>query len=175
MGADTDPRLTEKDAEIIRRKAKRLVGHYGYRSSDVQDIEQDLAMHVFQQTCRHHPERGSRYGFVVTVVKNKLLNLIQLKRAMKRNNACEVRAEEVGEAGQLDERGSPEQIDIQIDVRDLLQRMPEDLQQIARLRMAGHRESELEELLNLTRAQVRSRLHRIEKLFRDAHLDSENQ
>lgn len=169
MGNHADPRFTEEDAEIIKRKAKRLAGHYGYRSSDVEDIEQDLAMHVFQQTHRHQPERGSREKFVSKVAKNKLLNLIEQRTAKKRDRRRDVRMDEVGEGALLDGENTPEQIDVGIDVRTVIALLPEDLRQVALLRQR-HSEKELEGLLKLTRAQVRGRLQRLERIFREAGL-----
>jgi RNA polymerase sigma factor (sigma-70 family) len=174
VGNHADPRFNEADAAIIKRKAKRLAGHYGYRISDVEDIEQDLAMHVFQQTHRHEPGRGSREKFVSKVAKNKLLNLIEKHTAKKRDRRRDVPADDVGEGALLDGGIAPDRIDLVIDVREAIARLPEDLRQVAVLRQQ-HSEKELEGLLNLTRAQVRGRLQRLERLLREAGLapDSE--
>ncbi|HEV7300621.1 MAG TPA: transposase [Tepidisphaeraceae bacterium] len=55
MGEQQDGRFTPSDAALIRHKARRLVGHHGYRSSDVEDLEQDLMLHVLRQS--HRPPR----------------------------------------------------------------------------------------------------------------------
>lgn len=174
MGNHADPRYTEEDAEIIKRKARRLAGHYGYRISDVEDIEQDLATHVFQQTHRHEPERGSREKFISRVVKNKLLNLIEQRTAKKRDRRRDVSADDVGDGVLLDAAATPERIDVGIDVRTVIARLPEQLRQVAVLRQE-HSEKEIEGLLGLTRAQVRGRLEHLERVFREAGLapDSE--
>jgi hypothetical protein len=170
----SDPRFTEADADIIKRKAKRLVGHYGYRTSDVEDIEQDLAMHVFPRTRLHQPEKGSREGFIGTIATNKLRNVIELRTAQKRNRQHDVRIDDLGEGVVNDGTVSQEHLDRQIDVREALRRMPKDLQEIALLRME-HSEKDLEDLLHLTRAQVRVRLDKVEKFLQDAGLDPKSE
>lgn len=169
MGAKPDPRFTESDAEIIQRKAERLVGHYGYRPSDVEDIQQDLAMHVFPRTHLHRPERGSREAFVSQIVKNRILHLIEARTALKRDNRHNVSIDKAGEGTLLDGTNTAEQVDVVIDVREAIERLPEELKQVAILRQQ-YSESELEGLLGLTRGQVRSRIQRLQRIFRDAHL-----
>jgi DNA-directed RNA polymerase specialized sigma24 family protein len=169
VGNHADARFTEADADIIKRKAKRMAGHYGYRTTDVEDIEQDLATHVFQQTHRHQPERGSREKFVSKVAKNKLLHLIEQRTAQKRDNRRDVRMDDVGEGVLLDGGNAPDRIDVGIDVREVIAQLPDDLRQVALLRQR-YSEKELEGLLKLTRAQVRGRLQRLERIFREAGL-----
>jgi DNA-directed RNA polymerase specialized sigma24 family protein len=171
-----DERFTPADAEIIKRKARKLAGHYGYRASDVEDIEQDLATHVFQQTHRHLPERGSREKFVSKVAKNKLLNLIEKRTAMKRGDGRNVSVDEAGERALLDGSISPDSLDVVIDVRAVIVALPDELRQVALLRQQ-HSQKELEGLLHLTRAQVRCRIQHLECIFREAGLapDSERQ
>lgn len=169
MGNHTEPRFTKTDAEIIRRKVRRLVGHYGIRQSDVEDLEQELALHVIQQSHRYRPELGKREAFIETVVKHKILHLIESRTASKRDNRRDVHIETVGEFCLLDSDASQERINLQIDVRDAIARMPEELRQFALLRQK-HTEREIERKLGLTRGQVRSRVQRLERFLTDAGL-----
>jgi DNA-binding transcriptional regulator WhiA len=77
--------------------------------------------------------------------------------------------DDVGEGALLDGESTPEQIDVGMDVREVIARLPDDLRQVALLRQK-HSEKELEGLLDLTRAQVRGRLQRLERIFREAGL-----
>lgn len=167
MGNHEDPRFTEADAAIIKRKAKRLQGHYGYRVSDVEDIEQDLATHVFQQSYRYEPARGSREKFISAVAKHKILHLIEKRTAKKRDRRRDVSADDLGEAALLDGKNTTDQIDRVIDMRDAIACLPEELRQVALLR-SEHSEREIEGLLGLTRGQVRGRLQRLEHILREA-------
>lgn len=175
MDNHTDPRFTQTDAEIIQRKVRRLVGHYGIRWNDVGDLEQELAMHVIQQSHHYRPEVGKREAFIETVTKNKILHLIECRTARKRDNRRDVPLETIGECCLLDGDASQERIDLQIDVRNAIVRMPDDLRQFALLRQQ-YAEREIEKILGLTRGQVRSRVQRLERFLFDAGLapDSEN-
>ena len=155
-----DERFTPADAQIIKRKAKRMAGHYGYRTSDVDDIEQDLAMQVFQQTHRHQPDLGSREKFVGKVAKNSLINLIEAKTAKKRDRRRDINVDDAPSDVLLDGHDTPERLDMRLDVRAAIARMPADLREIALLRMELN-EREVEAKLGLTRAQVRTRMQRL--------------
>jgi hypothetical protein len=170
MGVVPDPRYQPEDAEIIKKKAKRLVGHYGYRQDDVDDLEQELALHVFPRIHLHRPERGSREGFVGKMASNKLLNVIEQRTAQKRDRRYDTRIDDAGEDALNDGSTSQDRIDLQIDMRQVLARMPADLHKVALLR-TQHSERELEGLLHLTRAEVRTRIAKVEKFLRDAGLD----
>lgn len=175
MDNQTDPRFTKTDAQIIQRKVRRLVGHYGFRKSDVDDLAQDLAMHVVQQSHCYRPELGKREAFIETVTKNKILHLIESRTASKRDNRRDLPIETVGEFCLLDCHASQERIDLQIDVRNAIARMPDDLRQFASLRQQ-YGEREIEKILGLTRGQVRTRVQRLERFLLEAGLapDSEN-
>ena len=167
-----DGRFTPADAQIIKHKAKKLVGHYGYRFGDVEDIRQDLAAHVLQRMDRYQPGRGPRAAFVSTVAKHKLLNLIEQRRALKRGGGRNVPLDAVGEGVLLDSRTAIDAVDLAIDVRTVLEGLPDELQQMAILRQC-HTERQLELLLGLTRGQVRARIRQLEAVFRRAGLAPE--
>lgn len=169
MGEHADPRLTESDAEIIKRKARALVGYYGFRTGDVEDLCQELAMHVVTRAHLYRPERGSRAQFVNTLAKNKLLEIIRSRTAQKRDKRRDLSMDDPGAASPFDRSTSPGRIDLQLDVRWALDRMPEDLRKVAMLRLQ-HSERALERLLGLTRAQVRTRLGQIRRFLREAGL-----
>jgi len=45
--------------KTILIKARRLVGKAGFTENDVQDIEQDLAMHLLENMYKYNPETAS--------------------------------------------------------------------------------------------------------------------
>jgi len=169
-----DERYQPADAEVIKRKARRLAGHYGYRVSDIADIEQEVATQVVQQLHRHDPSRGSREGFVGKVAKNTLLNLIDKRSAKKRDDRRNIEYDDGPEGTLIDGTTTPEQIDLELDLKDVMQRMPPDLRQVLELRMAGHSDAEMEDLLELTRARVRALIQRMEVFLREAGLDPQS-
>ena len=173
MGNHIDPRFTDADAEIIRRKAKRLAGHCGYRTSDVEDIEQDLAMHVFQQTHRHDPERGTREKFVSKIVKNKLLNIVESRNAKKRDVRRERMLDPDKEMPQLGLKGDEGSVDVKMDIAGAMAGLPEDLRDLA-LRLMTDQKAEAGRAANLSPQQMKTAVARIAKHFREMGLDMES-
>lgn len=165
MQDNSDERFTAAAAAEIKLLAKRLKGHYGYRASDIEDLEQELAAHVIQRMDQYVPERGSRGAFVSTVAKNRILNLIEARTAAKRDGRRNVSLDPAG----VPINTSQEGIDLKLDVRAALADLPDDLRQVALLRME-HTEREIEALLGLTRAQVRWRMRQLEQALRSAGL-----
>ncbi len=72
--------IDEHSRWLVRHKAEQLVGHYGFTESDVEDIEQELIIHLLLRLRSYDPSRGARTTFVESVVKNKLRNIIKDER-----------------------------------------------------------------------------------------------
>ena len=77
--------IDESVVRLIRRRAKRLVGQVGFTESDVQDIEQILVTHVWQNLAKHDPLRGTKITFAAWIVDRKVANLIKERTASKRD------------------------------------------------------------------------------------------
>ena len=67
--------VDERSRWLIRQKAEQLVGHYGFTESDVEDIEQDLVIHLMLRLRSYNPSRGARATFVQSVVENKIRSI----------------------------------------------------------------------------------------------------
>lgn len=160
-----DQRLTAADADLIKMMARKFARKNDLPRGDDEDLRQDLAVHVLAVSHRFQSERGPRKRFLSKVIKNKLLKMDEASRAQKRDRRQDVSLEAAGGDALLDGKVQAGQMDTVIDVRDALASLPEDLQQIARLR-AEHSERDLESLLGLSREQVRGRIRKIEKHFR---------
>jgi RNA polymerase sigma factor (sigma-70 family) len=167
-----DERYLPTDHEIVKKKARKMSGPRGYRDCELADIEQELAMKVFQEIHRQRSDRGSRAGFVGKVAKNALLNLIEKRSAKKRDDRRNIEYDDGPEGTLLDGETTPEQIDHELDVEEMKNRMPPDLRQVLELRMAGHSDRELEDLLSLTRGKVRTLSQRLEQFGKEEGLDT---
>lgn len=56
MGADSSRRALDVYAEAcIKHKAFQLVGQAGFTADDLEDIEQDLRLHLFEQLEKYDP------------------------------------------------------------------------------------------------------------------------
>jgi len=175
MNQERDDRFTPADAEIVKRKARNMFGQHGWNRQDVEDIEAELIFHIWKQSPRHDPAQGPRERFIKKITKNKMLNLIEARKAKKRDGRRNVLLDDAIEGAVLDGRNDPAKIDTQIAVRAVIAQLTPELRQVALLRQE-HSERDLEKLLNLTRAQVRTRIHQLANIFRNSGLapDSDN-
>jgi len=73
--------LDEYAVRIIKRKAKQLVGHPGFAESDREDIEQELALHVWRKLPKSDPDRGSRHTFAARIIEKFAVDLIRSRYA----------------------------------------------------------------------------------------------
>ena len=77
--------ITADDLVSIRVAAQGLVGRYGYTRSDLEDIVQDLALHVLERLGEYDPGRGAWSTFLKRVVRNKIGHLIEHRTFQKRD------------------------------------------------------------------------------------------
>jgi len=75
--------LGEDARKLIRCKARRLVGCYGFTVSDVQDIEQDLALDLLRRLPKYDPSRARISTYISRLVEHCIATLIE-----KRNAEC---------------------------------------------------------------------------------------
>jgi RNA polymerase sigma-70 factor (ECF subfamily) len=76
-----DPYVTN----LIRRKARLLVGRLGFTHSDRDDIEQELRCGLLQRSRSYDPARMAWHAFVRMVVARLLANLLRDRMAVKRD------------------------------------------------------------------------------------------
>jgi len=69
----------------MRLAAQTLVGRYGYTRSDLEDITQDLALHVLERLGEYDPGRGAWSTFLKRVMRNKIVHLIEYRTYQKRD------------------------------------------------------------------------------------------
>jgi DNA-directed RNA polymerase specialized sigma24 family protein len=152
---DYDERLTAADAELIRHKVRRLIGHHGFTTHDIEDLEQDLCLHVLQRSSRFDAVRGSRHAFIATVIKNKILNILDGRTAQRRDRR---REELFGEMSGIAVTGDKErQRDLAVDIRGAVGEMTPDLRLVAGLLGEEGTFAGVSRRAGLSRQQVRGR------------------
>jgi RNA polymerase sigma factor (sigma-70 family) len=72
---------------LVRRKARQVVGRAGIRPGDVPDIEQDLLVAFLQRLPAFNPRRANLHAFATVVVNHRLANLLRDRRALKRDHS----------------------------------------------------------------------------------------
>jgi len=73
--------INEYAIKIIRYKAKKLVGYYGFTVSDMEDIEQEMILDLLQRLSKFDPSRAKQNTFIAKVVEHKVVNLIEAQKA----------------------------------------------------------------------------------------------
>jgi DNA-directed RNA polymerase specialized sigma24 family protein len=165
-------RYMPTDDRIVRGKARTLIGHYGYRSSDLDDLRGELAAHVVEQAHRHDPARGTRNQFVTAIITNKVCNMIAHRTAQKRNDRFTMSYDSLGDGVLADSGESFSRVDDILDVAAIRAALPAELREVAEL-WPEFRPHEIEQKLGLSRAAVRWRIQRVIAFFREAMRDDE--
>ena len=170
MGKFTDPRFTPADAMIIKNKARGILGHFGFRFSDLEDLEQDLATHVFQKTCLHNPNRGSRDAFVGAIAGNKLLNIVEARTAKKRDDRRNIEYAEAPARALIDGTLSQTQIDLQLEMQAMATSLPSEVREVFDLMLLGYGETDIQKLLHLSRQRARTLMRKVAQHIRESNL-----
>lgn len=63
----------------IKLKVRQLIKRCGFDASERDDLEQELALHLFERIREHDPERGTMKTFIVCVVENKTRTMIRVR------------------------------------------------------------------------------------------------
>ena len=85
MGRNKYDDIDPYAVEIIRLKARQLVGQAGFTASDRDDLEQELILDLLRRLPKYDPSRAKRNTFIARVVEHKIANLIEAQTAHKRD------------------------------------------------------------------------------------------
>ncbi len=86
MGLDRDvPELDAYAVQLIRRKARQLVGRAGFTEDDQEDIEQDLTLDLLHRLPKFDSLRASLHTFIARVVEHGVARLIERQEAPMRD------------------------------------------------------------------------------------------
>lgn len=146
--------LNDYALQVVRCKAMQLVGKAGYRQNDLEDIKQELIVHLLERLPRFDPAKASYNTFVARVVERKISNLLRDRQAEMRDHRREVCSlnEEIDTGEEepkqrlatLDQdeqdirtgkyrRPAAERGDLRLDVQQVLADLPPDLRRAAQL------------------------------------------
>ena len=85
MSATARPNLSNYASNLIKYKARRLVGRYGLTCSDRGDLEQELALHAIEHLDQFDSQRGSRNTFVDRMLDHKVISILRQRFAQRRD------------------------------------------------------------------------------------------
>jgi RNA polymerase sigma-70 factor (ECF subfamily) len=86
MGTHTPHNLFEPELfflakKIIRRRARLLIGLFGFTEHDIPDIQQELFLELYKRQESFDPEKGKESTFIARVIESKVLDLIKQRQA----------------------------------------------------------------------------------------------
>jgi RNA polymerase sigma factor (sigma-70 family) len=191
MGIDSNrSRLFPLAARIIRRKARSLVGMYGFRPSDAEDLEQTLTLEVLRRAPGFDPRKGSEGQFLSTVVARAIASLVERHNAAKRGFGFAIVSLDAGiEYTSGDNASSHDVIDKEsylqttrsgetpeVQCRDLLidferacRSLPEDLWQLA-CQLSEQTPSEIARSTGIPRTTINDRIKKLRARLRKSGL-----
>jgi RNA polymerase sigma-70 factor (ECF subfamily) len=109
VGADSSRWICDPYVvNLIRRKARQLVGQYGFTEHDREDIEQELWADLYHRAPGYDPSLASPRTFANRIVEHAVAAIIQHRRyAIRdyRQSVCSLNDPVVGEDGEQAERG----------------------------------------------------------------------
>ena len=75
----------EYELTLIRIKSKKMIGKTGFLPDDLEDIRQELILHLLQRLPSYDPSKSSRHTFINDVIDNKIIDLVREKISQKRD------------------------------------------------------------------------------------------
>lgn len=159
MDTNETPRISEYTSTLITVKARQLVGHYGYKCCDREDLEQELVLAVLETQSAWDASRASRNTFENRIVNRKIATMIR-----HRTRQCrDYRREEASLDESISDRdGTPlarvatladdsdgrraglslsaERLDLAIDTRSAFDALTPEQQRLCELRSEGSAE-----------------------------------
>jgi RNA polymerase sigma-70 factor (ECF subfamily) len=177
--------------DVIRHKARQLIGKYGFTRDDYDDLQQEMMLDLLRRLGKYDPSRAGLSTFVARIVDRKVSTLIRHQRQEKRDYrrpVCSLDAQvedQDGQARGLDEvlsqdafddevarhdRPSAERLDLRLDLSLVLDELPDDLRQLA-LRLQTRTVAEIARELGVPRSTLYEKgIARLRKIFEDKGL-----
>ena len=172
---------------IIRRKAGQLIGRYGFKEQDREQLEQELTMRLLNSLRSFDPEQSHRNAFVTTIVERNVATIIRDRQAEKRddrnvsslNVLCRngefgpVELAQLIDQSEVDaQRGrktrTHEQVvDLGSDVTDILASLPVELRVLAE-QLKSKSLVQIARETGVTRASLRKQVDHLREIFERA-------
>ncbi len=176
--------------EIIRFKARQLVGQAGFTASDRDDLEQELILDLLRRLPKYDPSRAKRNTFIARLVDHKIATLIEAQKAVRRDyrrRTCSLNERFKDEDGHVAERvetldqedyllgagiepGQPEELRaLVLDVAAVVETLPPELRELCR-RLGQETVTEVSRDTGVSRATLYESVTRLRKIFEDTGL-----
>ena len=176
---------------LVRKKARELLRTPGFHRSDLEDLEQEFLLELWERLEAYDPEQADLVTFLGCTLNRKACKLIRDRKAPVRDfqrEECsldelipmgeeglaprsEIFAEEARYAHtQTDRISDLEHIELTMDLETVLSSLSDDLKELCKL-LATSTVKDIAELQGRTRRQVSQDVARLREIFAAAGLD----
>ncbi|MBU2625031.1 MAG: RNA polymerase subunit sigma-24 [candidate division Zixibacteria bacterium] len=177
-------------AKIIRYKARRLVGQFGFSEADWEDIEQELTLDLFRRLPKYNPKRAKLNTFIARIVEHKIATIIEARMAAMRDYrlcSCSLNDPLEDEDGHSIERietidqdeyllrigklsrPTADLQDLRIDLFNAMERLQPDLRDICE-QLLANTITETSKVTGVPRGTIYGHMKKIAAIFEDAGL-----
>lgn len=177
--------------QLIKYKARQLVGQVGFTESDREDLEQEMIIDLLRRLPKYNPDRTRRNTFIARLVDHKIATLIRHRKQQKRDYRREVCSLDepiedleggtvsLGQTISQDEfdlrmgkhsRPEADRSDLRLDVSIVLSELRPDLRRLAELLMTGSITEAARELGVPRSTLYGTGITRLRKVFEDKDL-----
>jgi RNA polymerase sigma-70 factor (ECF subfamily) len=177
-------------ANVIRYKARQLVGKAGFTESDRDDLEQEMMLDVIARLPKFDPNKATQKTFVARIIERKISKLIRHRTSEMRDYRREAfsfnDSIEDGDGGSVD-RGdlvSQESVDPSVavnsrtgvdemaflhDMEAVLSGLPDHLRRLCEILKTGSVSDAAREM-GVPRTTLNDHVRKLRSLFEDAGL-----
>jgi RNA polymerase sigma-70 factor (ECF subfamily) len=175
----SEPELFSLAKRIIRRRARMLIGLFGFTEHDVPDIQQELFLELYKRQESFDPGKGKESTFIARVVESKVIDLINHRRAECRDwRRCRdslnqtVTLPDIGVIEKIETLECEQNSDplLILDVTLILERLPSDLQEFCQVLKYYDKNEALEDY-PASRSAFSRKLQVLKNIFIQAGLD----
>ena len=169
---------------LIKYKARQLVGRAGFTPSDRDDLEQEMLLDLIQRMPKYDPDRAGARTFIARMVAHKIADIILARKAGMRDfRICfcsldDHLEDEEGGLIALEEylvrtgklaRPVSERHDLFIDIHKVMARLPPKLRELCR-RLKTETVAEIARETGVSRAVIYESIKKLRAIFEEAGL-----
>ncbi len=166
---------------LIRCKARALVGKAGFTSADCEDIEQELALDLLVRLDKYDPKKSKRNTFMTRVVEHCIASLIAKRQAACRDwrlcrDSLDEPLDEESDLGsvRIDKEADPstptsDDLAREMDIQNAVMELPDDLRELWTHLLDSNMHRASREM-GIPRSTLYSRLERLREALREAGL-----
>ena len=181
--------IDEFAARLIKNKARKLIGRFGFTESDREDLEQEMAICLLEYLPRYKPQCGKRNIYISGILKSKVCKIIRDRKLRLREGPFleldkfvkdeEGELIELVKTLELDEylyrTGKAtgclsEMVDLKIDMQRVVRELSPELQEICHHLKSTETVAELSRKAKISRVNAYNSIRELFKFFQVAGL-----